>query len=347
MPNLSLRERKRATPISVAINTDYQAEIPGAFFRSLFLKMSGTAAASGAGTNALDGPFGLLGRVEWTLGNQPLIGLQGSDIRHLAAFIAGGHAEILPPSISNGAAYLAQVELPLDRLVPGGGIDARVQDFVARGRFRGLTNLGTTVTAISTGKLRVSGETDDRGADADHLEPRWSQRAVDTATASAELSTTYRVGNDLEVLPAIMIRAFDASAELSDPNSARSDGMVREIRVDVERNGKTTEVLRLTWGEAKLQSTSRYGVNAASGQISTGVVLLTLDDPATPQIDDALILRKGDNVVVRLDTAATVEDEFSALTPGAGDLAMVTFLSHIPKGAGVNRVRRMLAARGL
>ncbi len=340
----AIRQRKRATPVAVAINTDWQADIPAATFRSLFLKMSGTAAASGAGVDALDGPFGLLGRVEWTLGGQPKIGLQGSDIRHLAAFLCGGHAEILPPTISNGAAYLAQVELPLDRLVPGGGIDARIEDFTARGRFRGLTNLGTTVTAISTGKLRISGETDDRGVDGDVLEPLWSQRAIDTSTASAELSTTYRVANDIEVLPAIMLRTFDASVELSDPNTARSDGMVREIRVDVERNGRTQEVLRQTWGEAKLQSTSRYGISAATGQISTGVVLLTLDDPATA-VNDALVLKRGDSVIVRIDTIATVEDEFTALTPAAGDLCMVTFLSHVPKGRGVDRAKRALARR--
>lgn len=338
---LALRQRKRATPITVAVSTDYQADIPGAFFRSLLCKMSGTAAASGAGTNALDGPFGLLGRVEWTLGGQPKIGLQGSDIRHLAAFLCGAHAEILPASISNGAAYLAQAELPLDRLVPGGGLDARFEDFVARGRFRGILNLGTTVTAISTGSARFSGETDDRGVDGDHLEPLWSQRSVDTATASAELSTTYRCANDVEVLPAIMLRTFDASVELSDPNTARSDGMVREIRVDVERDGKTQEVLRLTWGEAKMQSTSRYGISAATGQIQTGVVLLTLDDPATAAINDALVLRRGDAVIVRIDTLATVEPEFTALTPASGDLCWVTFLSHTPKGRGVDRARSL------
>lgn len=342
----ALRQRKRATPITVAVNTDYQAEMPGALYRSLFLKMSGTATASGAGTNAMDGPFGLLGRVEWTLGGQPKIALQGSDIRHLASFLCGGHAEILPPSISTGAAFLGQVELPLDRLVPGGAIDSRAEDLVVRGRFRALLNLGTTVTAIATGSLRATGETDDRGPDGDHLEPLWSQRSIDASVASSELNTTYRCAQDTEVMPAIMLRAFDASVELSDPNTARSDGMIREIRVDVERAGGLQEVGRWTWGEAKQLSSSRYGISAATGQISTGVVLLTLDDPNTPaELDDALILHKGDAVIVRIDTAATVEPEFTALTPAAGDQCIVTFLSHTPKGRGVDRFRRSNPSR--
>jgi len=336
---MALRARKRAKAITVAANTEFSEALPSALYRSLFLKMSGIMTASGAGTNALDGPFNLLGRVEVARGSDVLIGMHGIDLRHLSAFLQGGHAEILPTSIANGAAFLAQAELPFDKLIPGGGFNAKDDDVVVRGRFRGLTNLGTTVTGISSGRLRASGETDEMPND-DHFEPRFAQATIDTGAANADLSTSRRITNDVEVATAIMIRAFDASTELSDPNASRTDGMIREVKVEVERNGKPAqEVGRWSWGELKHLSTSRYGIISSTGQISTGVVLLTLDDPDTPQLADGLVLHKGDALIVRVDTAATIEDEFTALTPAAGDLAYVTFLDYVPRGRGVDAAR--------
>ena len=337
---MPIRARKRAKPITVALNSDYQEQLPGALYRSISAKMSGTMTASGAGTNAVDGPFNFLGRVEIARGGDVLIGMHGIDLRHLSSFFQGGHAEILPASIANAAIFLAQAELPLDKLIPGGALDARSDDVVCRGRFRGATNLGTTATGITTGKLRFSGETDEL-PNGDHFEPRWTQTTIDTSAANADLSVSKRINNDVELCTAIMLRTYDASTELSDPNASRSDGMVREVRIDIERNGQPAqEVARFTWGELRQLSTSRYGVNSTSGQISTGVVLITLDDPATPELGDALKLQRGDTIVVRVDTAATIEDEFTALTPASGDLCYVTFLNFVPKGPGVEAAKR-------
>lgn len=336
---MGLRTRRRAKPIACAVNTDYSEQFPGAPYRTLNLKLSGVAAASGAGVNAVDGPFNLLGRVEIVRGGDPLIAMHGIDLRHLSAFLQGGHAEILPASISNGIPFLAQAELPLDALMPGAAIDASGEDVIVRGRFRGLTNLGTTVTAITTGKLRASGETTTLPG-GDHFEPRFMQQTIDTASASADLNTTKRIGSEVEFCAGIMIRTYDASTELSDPNASRSDGMIREIRIDVERQGMPAqEVARYSWAEAKQLSTSRYGISAATGQISTGVVFITFDDPDTKDFAENLKLQRGDAIIVRIDTAATIEDEFTALTPGAGDLAFVTFCNFVPRGPGVERAR--------
>jgi hypothetical protein len=336
---MGVRQRRRAKPVNVAVNTDYSEQFPAALYRSINLKMSGIMAASGAGTNAGDGPFNLLGRVELVRGGDPIIAMHGADLRHLSAFLQGAQAEILPASISNGAAFLAQAELPLDKLISDAAIDCRREDLVVRGRFRGLTNLGTTVTAISSGKLRASGETTEL-KNGDHFEPRFSQQTIDCSAAGTELVTIKRIGSDVELATAIMLRVFDASTELSDPNAYRSDGVIREVRIEVERAGRPAEeVARYTWGELKQMSTSRYGVSSVSGQIASGVVLLTLDDPSTPDLDDALRLERGDAIIVRIDTAATIEDEFTALTPASGDLCYVTFLNFVPRGPGVDAIR--------
>lgn len=334
-----LRARKRAKAITVAVNGEFSEALPSALYRSVFLKMSGVMAASGAGTNALDGPFNFLGRVEIARGSDVLVGMHGIDIRHLSAFLQGGQSEILPASIANGAAFLAQAELPFDKLIPNGGFNAKEDDVVVRGRFRAILNMGTTATAINSGRLKVSGETDELAND-DHFEPRWSQATIDTSAANADLSTSKRITSNVEIATAVMIRCFDASTELSDPNASRSDGMIREVKVDLERNGQPAqEVGRWSWAELKQLSTSRAGIVSTAGQIQTGVVLITLDDPDTPELADGVKLHKGDALIVRVDTAATIEDEFTALTPAAGDLAVVTFFNYVPKGRGVDAAR--------
>jgi len=337
---MGIRKRQRAKPVSVVINTDYSENLPGGLYRTLNIKMSGTYTGSGAGTNALDGPFNLLGRIEFARGEEPIIGLHGTDLRHLSAFLQGGHAEILPASITTSGSFLAQAELPLDRLISGAAIDARQVQLVGRGRFRGLTNLGTTVTAISTGKLRLSGETTEL-PNGDHFEPRFVQSTIDMSATSSDLNTTKRIGNDVELCAGVMIRTYDASLELGDPNTSRSDGMIREVRIDLERNGETQEIGRWSWAELKQMSTSRWGINAATGQISTGVVFISLDDPNTPELDETLRLQRGDALIVRVDNAATIEDEFTATTPAAGDLAYVSFLNFVPQGPGVEHARRL------
>jgi hypothetical protein len=336
----SLRQRKRAKPITIAVNTDYSEQLPSARYRSLAGKMSGIMTASGTGVNALDGPFNFMGRVEFVRGGDVLIGMHGTDLRHFSAFAQAAQAELLPSTPSNGAAFLAQFELPLDKLIPNGGIDGRGDDLVVRGRFRGNTNIGTTVTGVSSGKFRVSGETDDFPG-GDHFEPRWSQKTIDASAANADLNTSFRINSEVELATAIMVRTFDASLELSDPNTARSDGMVREIRVDVERNGEPAqEVGRWSWAEAKALSSTRYGISSVAGQIATGVVLITLDDPNTPEINNGVKLKRGDALIVRVDTAATIEDEFTATTPAAGDLVYVTSFNYVPRGPGVDAARK-------
>lgn len=340
---MAVQQRKRVKPIVVAAaNVDYNENLPAAMYRVVNMKFSGTITASGAGTNAGDGPFGLVGRIEARRGGDLLIGLHGPDWRHLSAFLEGGYPEILPASIATATPFLAQGQLRLDRLIPFGGIDGTANDVTFTGRTRGFTNLGTTVTALSAGSLKFAGETGTFPNGRDCMEPRISSNFIDCSAASADLSTRRQIANDVEVCAAIMLRTFDSSLELSDPNTFRSDGMVREIRVDLERDGQSIEVGRWTWGEAKQVTQQVWGINAASGQVQTGVVLLPIVDPKGP--GGRLRLTKGDALVVRVDTAATVEPEFTALTAAAGDGTFVTFCNFTPRGPGVDHLKRRIAA---
>jgi hypothetical protein len=341
---MTVQQRKRAKAITAALSTEYSEKLPPGVFRKVNVKFSGIMAASGAGVNAGDGPFQLLGRVEFADGGEVKIGLHGADIRHISAILTGTYPEILPPTIANAAAWLAQAEIPLDRLIPFGGIDNRAGNLECRGRLRAIANLGTTVTALTSNKLRFAAETGDFPNGADCFEPRWTSNTIDTSAASADLSTKKDINNDVEICAGIFIRTFDASLEVADPNTYRSDGMVREIRIDLNRNGQTIEVGRWSWGEAKQIMQQQFGITAAAGQVQTGVVLLPMIDPKGP--GGRLRLVKGDSLIVRVDTVQAVEDEFTALTPAAGDLAVVSFLHYVPRGPGVNAIRRRLAAAG-
>jgi len=323
-----LRTRERAKDVTLAINTDYSEALPKGLYRSVALKLSGIVAASGAGTNALDGAFNFLGRVDLTLGGDTLVSMHGTDLRHLCAFLQGAQNEILPASIANPSTLLAQCELQFDKLMPGAGINAKNTDLLVKGRFRGLTNIGTTVTSITSGKLRISGETDVLAND-DVFEPRFSVATIDMSATNSDLNTSKEIKEDVEIAPAIMLRMFDRDLELSDPNTSRI------VKIEVKRkNGQNQELAKYTWGELKAMSTARYGIASSSGQIATGVALITLDDPSTPWGSPRLV--KGDSIIVRVDNSATIEDEFTATTPASGDLCYVNFLHYVPKGVGVD-----------
>ena len=337
---MTVRSRRRHKPISMALNGDYAETLPAGLYRSLSFKASGVVAASGAGTNAGDGPFGLIGRVEWVRNGTPIISMHAADLRHLTAFLASAYPEILPASIANPSTFLAQAELPLEKIMPDAGVDARKVELVVRGRVRGATNLGSTVTSLTSGKIRGGGDTDESGKK-DYFEPSFFQKTIDTSSAGAELTSTHRITNDVEMCAALMLRCFDSSLELSDPNTYRSDGMVREIKVTLEREGQPSKLVKqLTWGEAKLGSTTLAGISAATGQIQTGVVLVPIEDPDNP--GSALRLVAGDALNVVVDTLNAVEDEFTALTPAAGDQVVVSFLNFVPKGPGVDAVKAKL-----
>lgn len=339
---MAVVQRKRVRPITTAINTDFSEVLPAGVYSRINYKLSGAYTGSGAGVVALDGAFNYGGRVEVRRGSDVLIGLHGSDWRHLSGHLMRGYNEILPSVIAASGVFLAQAELPLGRLIPFGGIDNRAGDVIFAGRTRGLTNLGTTVTAIGSNKLRFSGETGTFPNGADMHEPRILTSTIDASAASADLQLRRQVANEVEYCCGAFIRNFDASLELGDPNTSRSDGMTREVRIDLERNGTSTEVARYTWGELK-QLQLRAGITAASGQVQTGVALAPIVDSDGP--GGALTMRKGDALVIRIDTAATIEDEFTATTMAAGDLIYVTPLNFVPRGPGVDAIRRRVARR--
>lgn len=332
-----IRQRKKALPVAISVGSAYQTDIPAGFHRAMSVKIAGTYTGSGAGVVAGDGGFKVLNRPEVKRGGDAIIGLFGADLKWLSAFTFGAPNPQSPSVIAASGIHSSIGELAFDAFMPGAGIDARNADVQFAGQFGSIADLGTTVTAIS-GNLNVGVETTSPAANGDHFEPRWLAQSVDTSSAAQDLKAIKRIGNDVELCSAIMIRTYDASQAAGDPDAYRSDGMVRNIRVEIESGGQSKEVARYTWGEAKALSTTRARMAAAG--VPAGVVIIPIRDPDGARVyNGALRLQRGDTLTVYLDTSSTIEGEFTALTPASGDQAIVTFINYVPMGAGAAAVR--------
>lgn len=325
-----IRKRQVALPFALAVLADYAPLLPKGLYRELTIKSAGAYTSSGAGIDSLDAGFGFLGRTELILGGDAKIALQGSDLRFLSAAINGAPHTLLPSSIAAGSGvHSAKAVLPFDAFHPLGALDARGRDMVFKGKTGALTNLGTTVTAIS-GFLNVSGETIQPRQDGLQCEPKWVSDTVDISAANAESKSIYRVGTKDELCAMVMIRVNDASLVAGDPNSARGDGFIRKVRIERQSAARgTEEVWRGTWAEALAFWTSK--ARLASVDVPQGVVVIPLRDPDAKRLDNGLVrLNPNDTLTVYMDTAASIEPEFTATTPAAGDLAFVSYINYVP-----------------
>ena len=339
--------RRQLPAVNFAASTNFQTEFQGQPISGLGISFQGTYAADAGGGVANEGAYGFMGPIEIVQGEEPLVQMHGRDWRHLTSILAGGYFPLNPSlDLPSQTTFYSRGFLPFDTLMPGAAIDASKDKVLLRGKFGALTDLGSTVTTAE-GQLRANVKTA-RTIEGNYFEPRFLQAQVRIDTAQTDLQFTKRITRRREYLAGIMFRQFDASAEFSNANLARVDGLVRNIRVDLERDGEAREVLRTTWGDLKFDQIARFGL--ARGDIHTGVGIYLFDDPDTPEINENLVLEPGDALSFHIDTSSTPEAEFTAVTPASGDTLFVTFLSYVGRGPALESndndgTRRALAAR--
>jgi hypothetical protein len=340
---MGARQRLKGNPFAIAANTDYSIEKPAGFYRELAFKQAGAYTASGAGACGLDAGFSFLGRAELRRGNEAIVAMQGTDWRWLNAFLASQPSPISPASLIAAGSHSSIVNMPWDAFHPLGGVDGRGQKLAFAGRWGALTLLGANTTAIS-GRLDVGGETTDPPDNGVHLEPRWLQDTIDASAANAEAKSIKIIGDPVHLLAAVMIRTLDVSLQPTDPDTARSDGIVRNIRVELFSNGQARDLWKGSWGEAKAYTANRTRMAAAS--LPSGAVILPLRDPNSLPEDRGLVrCFAGDKLTVYCDTASAIETEFTATAPGAGDLIYITPLGFVPRNAAVVAQQRAVARR--
>ena len=337
--------RRQLPAVNYGASTNYQTEFQGQPISGLGISFQGTYTAA-SGNVANEGAYGFMGPIEIVQGEEPLVQMHGRDWRHLTSILAGGYFPLNPSlDLPSQTTFYSRGFLPFDTLMPGAAIDASKDKVLLRGKFGALTDLGSGVSAAA-GQLRANVKTT-KTVEGNFFEPRFLQAQVRVDTAQTDIQFTKRITRRREYLAGIMFRQFDASAEFSNANLARVDGLVRNIRVDLERDGEAREVLRTTWGDLKFDQIARFGLSR--GDIHTGVGIYLFDDPDTPEIQENLVLEPGDALSFHIDTASTIEDEFTAVTPASGDTLFVTFLSYVGRGDALEGAadgsRRALAAR--
>ena len=340
--------RRQLPRVNVAVNTNYQTEFQGSPVKGFGLSIQGDyTATSGTGVPANESCYGFMGPIELVQGEEPLVQMHGRDFRHLTSMIAGGYFPLAPTLVLNASdKFFGRGYLPFEAFMPGAAIDASQDKIVLRGRFGSLTDFGSDATAV-TGSLRPYVATT-KTVEGNFFEPRFLQQQVRIDTSSTDIQAVKRIQRRREYLAGILFRQFDASAEFSNANLARVDGLVRNLRLDLERGGDSKEVFRHTWGELKFEQQATFGLSR--GDMHTGVALYLFDDPETPEIQETLILEPGDALTLHVDTNSTIEEEFTAVTPATGDTLFVTFLSYVGRGpkleeAERNGTRRAIAAR--
>lgn len=159
--------------------------------------------------------------------------------------------------------------------------------------------------------------------------PKFSQFTVDLSSADADIQRKVDFEQDT-LVQGLVIRTFDSSA------TARVDGLIRRVRVDVTLGGGgSRELIRATWGQLRSYLVHFRGYSDDDRTASVGIALVPLNDPRNTQGGGGFFFRKGDSFTIHLDTSSTAEADFTSVTPAAGDKCVCTILGYtIVRGQG-------------
>jgi hypothetical protein len=338
MRRIAKFENKQLAP-GAEITTELEG---GNVLNTLTWRAAGTAAASGTGTVACDGPYNWLGRITAKVGTRTIVDLLGSDWRHLSSFIAGGYGEVGPAALATGDQILtAHGHLPFNKLIPRAYVNGRDQKVTVQTRFGAVADLGTSVTG-------VTGDFDVHGYTTDDFDPQYLWFEPHFRTVEIVLTPSTRLGHainfaDDEIVMFVMFRQLDASLQLTQPNDSRPDNLVRRVTIERQKAGRARETLvpELGWSQLKQKGVYEYGLKAVTGQLHRGVALYSFDDPHTDKLETAFFGR-GDQLHISVNTTATMEADLiaaNALETGV-DKVYVTLVGFRPMGREYEADRR-------
>lgn len=320
-----MEEFRPFNEVVFGLGAQYDTEVIGARIGSVGFTLDITA--TGAATTIRDdATFRMAGTPEVVQGNEPLIRMGGPSWRHISALSAGGYDQFIAGNGQDGK--LAQCILDLDALMPGAMINGAgssrtgsVKVFF-RGSFGVITDYGAGGITALAGRLRPFVTTSPFEPDAGFLRPAIREFNVDLSADSADIQHKIDFEEDTMVL-GFFYRTVDGA----EPAGSNVDGLVKNIRIDVNRGtGGQAELSRMTWGQLRLLTAHRAGYTAADITNSVGCALVPMIDRANVDRGSATLMRKGDSVTIHHDTLAAAEAQFADVTPAAGDHAVVTVL---------------------
>lgn len=330
-----MQELRPFTEKGFTASTQYDTEFTGRAVRGVGFSFDGTTSGTTTAEED-DGMFRLLGTPRVIQDETDLIHMQGPDWRHLAALLSGGYDPYLGGT--DGAKHATSI-IDFTRLAPNAAINVANSKLFVRGDYQPVVDGFTGGTPAMTGTLRPNAITLGRPAPQGFLRPKFTQRTVNLGTAATDVQDRIRFDQDVRIA-GIMVRALDGKS--------RVDGLVRRLSVDATSgSGGESEIIRQTWGSARLQTCHSAGFSQADADTSNGVIFLPTLDPNGA--GGMLQLGVNDSLTLHFDTSSAAEDQYTAITPGGNETAVVTLLAFSFVGAagqGGARSERRTASGG-
>ena len=322
----------------VAANRQFNQPFSGEFLDAITVQVDATLTAT-SGAAVEHQAARLLESFELVHGTKSLIRMRGLDLAMLAHLVNRGSR--VTRSGSGGGAMAGLYTLPFGEMIPGGGIDASQVRLNAKGRTAAaFADFHTTATAID-GKLAISGEGPGLVAPEGFLQPHMKQATVKTETANADEHVRFDFETNVDLMGFLVVAEDDSGKALS-------DGIVRKIRVDYLGSPRQ----EWTWAQLK-EATARFfklasgtGLDATNGvdMVPPGVVFIPTRDHGRTTRSKPLGVVAGTAIVLHFDTAATIENEFTALTLDTGDKVTVTPIAFENVGAAASAAQSQAAA---
>lgn len=305
-------------------NGSFDLEFKGGAIHEVGLALDGGHSGGVPANLHDDAPWSILSELELQQGG-PRIRANPRSLYHLAAVLSGGYAQ-RSASLTAGSAFFSRFFLPLNRLVPGCGLDAIASPVSWKGSWRTQAAWsGTAPTSIdSDTRLRTVYYTSDQSPAGGMREPEIVEELVDCGAASLNRERKIDFAKPF-VLPGILMLAYDADgvagASLTD-RSLRTDGLARRVSVDLYHPGRGRKVLvdNVTWGTLRANTVRLLGGTADDEAASAGVAWVPLRGFGPYNFEGRLVVPEGTYLVVTIDTSSTPERGFTAITPAAGDV---------------------------
>lgn len=329
--------RRRAFPrVAVAQDTAYQTDLSGSAFTTLHARCSGNYQTSGAGNPVLDTAFNFWGKVELSRGETNLLSMDAIDLRHLSALLSGEYAELQPtlslPATTIGSKLQAVGEIDFQALMDNAAVDARNEKIVLSGRTRGLNRIGSTANGVSA-EIHAYVDTIeiDKALGGRFFEPRYHQ-TIQPLEISENDQHVKKFAEPI-VLAGVMFRVFDASLEFGNANIARSDALVRKLKMIHHDGDGEREVMNIRWPDLNMMNHTWFGMSTSR----SGVGMWLFDDPTTPEVRENLLVLPNHHITVEIDTASTPDRIFTVdgaadTVVAAGDQLFMTWLAYRPIG---------------
>lgn len=352
-----MRTRRQFPSVPLSLDRSWQTDLEGDAITSLNVRMTGEYLTSGVGITANEIAFGYLGTITLMQDGETILEVDGRDLRHIGAFMAGGYGDLNPAltlvdTAASKGVVIAHVLIPFNAFLAGAAVDGSKSKIVAKGRFRTAPFFGDTCTGIS-GDLQLATDTVELPrnpqGEASYYLPHWNQ-VVSPMAISKDNSFTIRPKGERLYLPGIMLRQFDASREFTNANVARTDALVRSVWGVLVKNNRKGEIFRYTWGELKMLQTTAL-VGFSRGDVHTGVAYVPLREEKNGAFGECLILEEGESLEIHYDTAGTPEFEFSSVADvtldnvvANGDQLFATVFGHVGRGPAFGSNSRRLKA---